>query len=161
MIGSHARDLQHRLYARDETIINGRGVREGGGATVLLLPTLPIPLFRPLRPRAKWAVVQQCRPASACRSLFSLPRSDSSAYSHTLSRIAHSSLLRRARLSPCASTLVHTRNPIRARRRPTIPSVATLSRATSRSPTITTAAIVRPLSATYSWERFATFICPL
>lgn len=67
-----------------------------------------LPLLRSLQPRAKWAVVQQCRPASACRSLLSLPRSDSSAYSNTFIRIAHSSLPRRARLPLCASTLIHT-----------------------------------------------------
>lgn len=107
-IGSHLRDLQHRLYARDETI-NGRGVREGGWRRTVLAVVLPtLALFCSLQPRAKWAVVQHCRPASACRSLLSPRRSDSSAYTRSSSFVAHYSLLRRARLSPRAPTLIHS-----------------------------------------------------
>lgn len=160
-IGSHLRDLQHRLYARDETI-NGRGVREGGWRRTVLAVVLPtLALFCSLQPRAKWAVVQHCRPASACRSLLSPRRSDSSAYTAAaavLSPTPHSFAARVYRLVRPHS---FTHKTIRARRRPTIPPVATLSRANSRSATITTAAFVCPLSAAYSWARFATVICPL
>lgn len=112
------RDLQHRLYARDETI-NGRGVREGGGEQCCCWHAAhSAALFRSLQPRAKWAVVQQCRPASACRFLLSPRRSGSSAYTQAavLSRTPHSFAARVYRLVRPRS---FTHNTIRARRRPT------------------------------------------
>lgn len=136
--------------------------REGGGGEEQCCcwhAAHSVALFRSLQPRAKWAVVQRCRPASACRFLLSPRRSDSSAYKQAavLSPTPHSFAARVYRLVRPHS---FTHNTIRARRRPTIPSVATLSRANSRSATITTAVFVRPLSAAYSWARFATVICP-
>lgn len=95
----------------------GVDVREGGGEQCCWLPTCPLPLL-PLATTARQvAVVQHCRPASACRSLLSLRDSDSSAYTRAaLSRRPHSFAARVYRLVRPHS---FTHNPIRARRRPT------------------------------------------
>jgi hypothetical protein len=96
---------------------------------------------------------QTSRPASACRLLLIHTSSNSSAY---LSSVVHLDLHRRARLLHRVSFTTYA-----LRRRPTVQSVATPSRASSTKTTIATTAFVGSLSSAYSCTVCATFICPL
>jgi hypothetical protein len=98
---------------------------------------------------------QASRPATACRPLLTHSRSNSSvssALSCTSNSIA-------ARVYCIAYP--HSFTAYALRRRPTVQSVATPSRASSTKTTIATTAFVGSLSSAYSCTVCATFICPL
>jgi hypothetical protein len=98
---------------------------------------------------------QASRPASACRLLFTHTSSNSSA-SSALSCTSNSIAARVYYIA-----YPHSFTTYALSRRPTVQSVATLSRASSPKTTITTAAFVDPLSSGYSYALCVTFICPL